>query len=362
MAFFGKNKNTGDDDIDWITSPDDDNEPKEKQFRKRVTRETRGNIVRWELAAIVIILLGIFYYVMNPVKSTIVTPGTDLDPMGKTQAWALTEEWLKDKPLGDDARIVSWNGSTGLTMMDGSKPFKVRVHKLIVDSALGWWQVDTTVRDDGELAEFPSPTRIEVPNAASPNSSGAWSDTLQDLTPSEAVDTLVTKWGQALIGDDNDLLTVVMKDPDPNAEYQSLALGTANSVSTGKGAYLNRGKVDRNDNVSDMAVVRATILMNGRDQNSKQTSIGFDLLIQDPDGSPRILAWGAPGTGPTLKEYSNRVSGKPVDMTNQDGNGVTGGNSGGVGKTTDTGAAAGGDTSTSADGAAGTDAGATTAR
>ena len=35
----------------------------------------------------------------------------------------------------------------------------------------------------------------------------------------------------------------------------------------------------------------------------------FDVLIQDPDGgTPRILAWGAPGTGPNLKEYSNRTS------------------------------------------------------
>ena len=33
---------------------------------------------------------------------------------------------------------------------------------------------------------------------------------------------------------------------------------------------------------------------------------GYDVVVADPDGSPSIVAWGAPGDGPNLKDYQNR--------------------------------------------------------
>ena len=49
--------------------------------------------------------------------------------------------------------------------------------------------------------------------------------------------------------------------------------------------------------------------------DAKQTQFSYDLLIGDPDGTPSILAWGAPGTGAGLTERMNRLPGgtKAID-------------------------------------------------
>ena len=53
-------------------------------------------------------------------------------------------------------------------------------------------------------------------------------------------------------------------------------------------------------------MVRVTLTLKSREENSSAAStVAYDVLVADPDGQPRILAWGAPGSGPDLKEYSN---------------------------------------------------------
>ncbi|KAA8826913.1 hypothetical protein [Bifidobacterium myosotis] len=287
----------------------------DEQFAHKVKRLLGINLAKWQRWAILGALVVVVYFQMNPVAQQIDIPETQLDPPGRVESWNLTEQWLKDNPLGKDARIVSWDGQETVDLKNGSKTSRATVNTLVVDSSLGWWRVRTTIREDGTLAGWPSAEKIRLTTTATPNSTDDWPGTLGSLTQSEALQTTVSKWASAYMGPDSDMLTVLIADPDPNANYQALDLGEVGSASIEKAAYLNSGNVDRNQNKSDRALLRVTITLNARSLNEKQTQFSYDMLVADPDGTPRILAWGAPGSGLTLRERENRLPAgqKPVD-------------------------------------------------
>ena len=126
------------------------------------------------------------------------------------------------------------------------------------------------------------------------------------------LDTTVRKWADAFMGSDSDMLTVLVNDPDPNAWYRAQGLGKAAAATIDGGAYLDKGNVDRNERRSDRAALRVTVTVahaDAGDGSAAQSQYSYDLLVADPDGTPRILAWGAPGTGATLREHGNRAPG-----------------------------------------------------
>jgi hypothetical protein len=88
-----------------------------------------------------------------------------------------------------------------------------------------------------------------------------------------------------------------------------LSLGGADSVTVNNGAYLDRGKVARDKSSSDTAVVSVTITAKAPDATSQGARFDYDVILRDPDGTPKILAWGPAGTGPGIKDYANRWSG-----------------------------------------------------
>ena len=50
---------------------------------------------------------------------------------------------------------------------------------------------------------------------------------------------------------------------------------------------------------------------NRGDENSdpRPTSVSYDVLVQDPGtASPKVVAWGAAGSGPSLDAYQNAIT------------------------------------------------------
>lgn len=293
-------------DDDWLESPSDHEPDVRAQYRRRVLRETGGRALTWIMAGVLVMLVAIFYVLSNPTPTPAPDVNLQLAPSSKTAAWAGVESWLEDKPLGGEERIVSWDGIRRVSLKDGSDVLHAQVDRFTIRSKTGWWRVDATVRPDGSLTAYPSVSRLDVDGSATPNGTATWDGVLQDMTASQSVSTLADQWGRALMGSDVDALTVLMRDPE-NRSYQPLGLGDVGGVTVDAAAYLNRGDVDRNALTSTRAVLRVTIVLAAKDTGSKQTQYSYDVLIADPDGSPRILAWGAPGTGVTLGEYANRM-------------------------------------------------------
>ena len=124
----------------------------------------------------------------------------------------------------------------------------------------------------------------------------------------------MTSFGGALAGFDADKLTVVVADPDPDAVFPVLGLGDVKGVTIDKASYLKSGKVDKDSNTSDLAAVRITITLAARSDHDSDTRMTYDVKVSDPDGTPKILAWGPPGSGDTLRNYSNKWMGDKDDM------------------------------------------------
>ena len=140
-----------------------------------------------------------------------------------------------------------WDGSTQITLLDGSKEMGARVHHLSATGDNRWWRLDVTIRDSTlTMIGQPTPTPIAIPSGQAEQSTAAWPDTLSQLTPSDALKALLTKFGQALAGNDPELLRTMIADPDSASVYTPLSLGDAD-VTAGTAAYLDRGDVNRND-------------------------------------------------------------------------------------------------------------------
>ena len=258
---------------------------------------------------IIILLLTInMYMIMNPTQQATSVQDADLNPTGKQTAYSTVANWLADNsPLGDDGRIISWDGADKLDLASGNNPVTAWRHELTAQTSLGWWKVNITVENDGKTIGQPSAMRVEVGNSS--DDTVGWANTLGSADATEAVNRLADSWAAALVGTDADKLTVIMQDPDPTAQYPVLALGEASDVNVDMIDYLNEGKVNKDTGKSTRAVARVTITLKARDNMKGETRISYDMKIADPDGTPRILAWGAPGTGTSLKDWSNRWTG-----------------------------------------------------
>lgn len=306
------------DDHGWSIGGRRREEDPDIQFLKLKARKARP--MKALLWAILVALIVVIYLLQNPVQQSVDIPAVNYNPAGKQAAYKLTEQWLKDNPLGKNAVITSWDGYKRTTYKDGEKTVPVYRHDLTVESNLGWWTVHTTIRSDTNvMIGYPSASRKSLPSATNPDDSLSWPGTLSSATPSDTLTRLLTQWGVAYVGNDSDLLTTIVKDPDTNIKYHPLRLSTKAQATVGDGCYLNRGKINKDANTSDRAVFRVNIQLpedastteqdnsDGSDRGAADsTMLSYDVVVADPDGSPSIIAWGAPGDGPNLKDYANR--------------------------------------------------------
>ena len=293
--------------------PDDDKPVSPGAILMKQARPMRWALIGLMAFSLLAGMTGVMnYQQLQRLKPADATSITTLNDAGRADATASMEAWLKSAStaMGDDARIVSWDGSGPKTLTDGSgkNAVAVRVHRFTLEGKGRWWNAELTCLDDGRPIDSPTLTPIVTQNGfKTADSTPTWSGVVGELRPQAALEAQLTKWGQALAGDDADMLRTLVSDPDPNAHYAPLDLGGAKSVSIGKAAYLDRGDVDRNESKSTMAVARVTVMLKTDATLGKGASLSFDVLVQDPDsGKPAILAWGAPGGGPDLAPQSNR--------------------------------------------------------
>lgn len=281
----------------------------------------RARPVRWAvlaapiLATVAILMANQALTTMDMMGDVQSTSSTILNDRGRTQAWSYVESWLENGGeglMGKSVHVVSWNGSDATQVGDPGHTQNARIHHLTCEGSGRWWTVDVTILDDGRVAAQPALTPIPVSQSGSTSaSSSGWPGTLSSVDPTPALTAALTKWGQAMVGSDPELLRTLMGDPDSEAVYSPLNLKGTASVKVGAVAYLDRGKVNRRDQTSDYAVARVSVSVDRPtgDSSGGSLQLDFDVLVSGPDaGDPKICAWGAPGSGPKLKEWSNRTS------------------------------------------------------
>lgn len=299
---------------------DDPTRQKEEDPYRQYVRMVASRTKWWRIIQIITLILAVIAVAAatNTPTPTIPRQAVNLNADGKQAAWALTQTWLADKPLGADTRIISWDGAEEIRLENQGKPVDARAHRLTVSDGKHWWQVMETVKTDGTPIGYPAVTPIGVPSQNTPDANDDWTGVLKTVDQTDALTQAVGQWGKALVGSDADRLKVSVDDPEPASVYQPLMLaGQVQAVSIQKIMYADRGNVDRENSTSDRAYARVSITLTGGEQGNM--NYGYDVLIADPDGTPHVIAWGAPGMAPSFQEYGNRWHGQPLDADTQDG-------------------------------------------
>lgn len=294
---------------------DADKDDEDKQYVK-ATLKSRTKL--WKVMRVIELILVAFIAVsIAQPAATPKAPEANLSPAGKQDAYAAVGQWLATGALGSTGHIISWDGSKSTDMKDGDKDVNAVRHSFTVQTdANRWFHVVATIRPDtGLVVGYPSATPMTINTGQTLTGGTAdWADASGSPDNRDAIETLLKQWGEAYAGTDADRLkTVVADQGNANAVYQPLMLSGDASATVDRLAYLTkRGKKDKDTGHTDMAVAQVTISVKKPD-GSDGGGLAYDVLIDQPDGAPRILAWGAPGTGPTLKKYSNRWHGTAID-------------------------------------------------
>jgi hypothetical protein len=294
---------------------DTDRDDEDKQYVK-ATLKSRTKL--WKVMRVIELILVAFIAIsVAQPAATPKAPEADLSPAGKQNAYAAVGQWLATGTLGSTGRIVSWDGSRPANLKDGSKTVRATRQSFTVQTdANRWFRIVATVRTDtGQVVGYPSATPMAIDTTQTLTGGTAdWPNASGTPDNRDAIETLLKQWGEAYAGTDADRLkTVVADQGNANAVYQPLMLSGDASATVDRLAYLTkRGKKDKDTGHTDMAVAQVTINVKKPD-GSDGGGLTYDVLVGQPDGAARILAWGAPGTGPGLKEYSNRWHGTAID-------------------------------------------------
>lgn len=190
---------------------------------------------------------------------------------------------------------------------EGTRAITIVTFRVQTDSG-DLYDLSVTLADDGRdhpvLAALPTIRRsvLAATDAAPPVN---YSDAPGALDPSPQMLTAVQQWLEAYLADDRPQLKMLVNGatPDgdaPDGDYVGLGgyelAGTPTLVSVVPAAG------------GDVAYARVRFgLTAGADGFSAQNELDL-LLSRYSSNDPRVVAWGAPGTGPVLEPFRNNTS------------------------------------------------------
>lgn len=255
-----------------------------------------------------------------------VAPVVETAPPTRNLAMSAVQSWLdKDPSPLPGATLLSWDEHVDLpkrprTSGGGSTGEADTIdresHTLTVRTATGSLltvQVLVAIEPNGQFAVIGEPSiSAQLPPSTALVSADAWSAGDGD-TATAAVTQAVEQWAAAFGSGDSVRLRQVVGDPDTTHVYVPLAGLTNPKVNITKVAWRTNivdGRQERTEYLMVQAVVDLAWDGLEREQGATVPSATYDLLIVGADGgAPRVVAWGGPGTAPSLEPYGNAISG-----------------------------------------------------
>lgn len=179
----------------------------------------------------------------------------------------------------------------------------VETHKFLVTTDGPDYILSVVVALDGEvptLAAYPSlsPAFTDPGRPAAPLEYQDSQLAIDPATVAGPVKETVESWATAYVTNDLEALRVVVGDPTAQAgDYRGLGGFTLTDVELRSAVNTNNG-----------LVLRVRLVMTSTSPNGARISNDFDLLVQGESTTlPTVVAWGQPGSGPTLERFQNRI-------------------------------------------------------
>ncbi|MGN7187044.1 hypothetical protein [Microbacterium enclense] len=254
---------------------------------------------------------------------------TDLNSSpGKAAATAAVVGWLAQSPSPlPGGAVQSWDGYTTL-----AEPELTEAQQRAGLGGEGTLEVDSftlAVRgSNGTTALYASTVEVRIVNGVAsvistptllPQLSTSTKGTSAGTTPwpgwstvttSSSVSSAVQAWATAFTSGDAAALRLAVGDPNSDHTYLTLSGASVKSASVGQAA----AQPDEKGNAPakpDTVIARVTLQLvwGASSSTTSAPSVTYDLLIENASsGSPRVVAWGGPGAGATLKPYQNALS------------------------------------------------------
>lgn len=293
----------------------------------------RSSKFRRRLVWIVVIACGLgslatLNIIMNPpVQKVVASQVESMDvnsSLGKNAAYDSLTRWLKASPSPlPGGRVVSWDGfeeiKAGVAKSESDRPADAQeLHTFTLavsgEQSTSFYTGTVLVSVDKARGGVTAAVPSLLPRL--PASTDGWSTQIwagyETTSASDAVSESVGAWSKAFTGTPAELRLYV---GDKNADHAYIPLSGARvlGAQVTNAAYAPKDGVKEQSPSLIIARVELTIawgaLTGGPDDN-KGSRVQYDVLVEEANSaSPRIVAWGAAGTGPQLKTYGNAVSG-----------------------------------------------------
>lgn len=263
-----------------------------------------------------------------------------LNPPGRAEADDAVRLWLAHDPAPlPGAHVVSWDGAQAIPFpqdtdsptADADAPqvqrwthtFTVQVDATY-DPSSGSELTPTRTYTLTQLVAYTPEQGAAAVGEPSMTPDAPTSETLQvqeaewphtkTTTPSDAIRHAIDAWVAAYTSGNSASLGTVVSDPDTAHAYVPLTgIVQAKWESLGSAYKLTDSDVKANADSTDTEIVQISLQLDrqGVTQTDNVTlpEMHLDLLITGAQGgSPKIVAWGAPGTGHLLTPYQNATT------------------------------------------------------
>jgi hypothetical protein len=353
MALFGGKKAGKDSavDTDWADNGVTDAPRTGTDDYKKLRRKKNFyKLYVWSASALFLPVLASNFIIAGNFLADDEEPVITTDSPRKGRAIVEVENWLGTNPEPvPGGQFLSWNSVDKLPDKPLEKneeppadPPVVEVHRLTVASESGaLFDVDVqlaTTKAEG-TAVVAGPSLIPQPpegRSSSTNDASAW-PSLESASIPEQGETAVQTWAQAFTSGDPDQLRIAVGDPDANAAYVPLSGVTVDSISLQE-AGLRTMTDDSDDPQPDLITAQVRLVLDwdgmqpedaeavaNTDEPSDEPTgaaeaddrvtqhVDYDVLITGAStASPRVVAWGGPGSGINLQPYDNGLEGRQL--------------------------------------------------
>lgn len=244
---------------------------------------------------------------------------------GKPVAQKSLETWIATDPSPlPGAVIVSWDGYTSELAPEPEEgtqeqkaTYRYEDHEFTVKRGDALFRATVEVAVDDVLGAVATATPSLTPIVEVEQIKGlsTWFG-MQNTTAEQPVVQAIGTWAQAYTSGDPLLLRQVTGDKSTERSYVPLT-GVEELIGV---EVVTAGFVpdpEKKDVLPDEIVVRVGLrlwwdggrpVLGENEQEQAPPQISYDLLVRDANSAaPVVVAWGAPGSGPDLKAYSNAV-------------------------------------------------------
>lgn len=282
-------------------------------------------------------MTGLRYDLANiPAAESVSSPG-------KSTAYVGMEEWLASDPaplLG--GHIISWDGFSNIDKpkqdpQEAKKnplpDYELELHTFTLADANGnlftsQIQIAVGPGNAGSVA-VGTPSLEAVPPSATIQVTSPWFGFTRSAAP-KPVTNSVSAWATAFTSGDPSKLLLAVGDSDPKHSYMPLYGVEAVSSEVSFASYIpptgEAGEKYVQGQPTDKMIAQVKLTITWRDapeleQGQRNTTvITYDILVTKADtASPQVVAWGGPGTGPTLEAFQNALTDNEIKTTDENG-------------------------------------------